>query len=316
MSGAHDYTEGASAVDIDAALARERRQRRDSAYHAEDDIGGHPRSVFDGPGSVAIPSSVSRMGHGHARSWSRRVSLDRRHSGDSARSIGAESVALSDGEDDDEAPRGRSPEATRHGVFESLSHFFGAPRQEPHRRGSRSRSRGGSEYGLDEAADEDDGDSRWGYASSEEDVSDDDGGPRVASPVGLDSGSYPPTPDEEGLPALASDAMFGDETRIDIAGPLEDDLHPPPPGPPSRQNVYVADEDAHLRFLGYETSRWRSFAWRVGCVLSLGALGLLGHWFPRLWLRWVAHEKAFKDTKHGFVVIEVGLRIYQSSASL
>ena len=29
------------------------------------------------------------------------------------------------------------------------------------------------------------------------------------------------------------------------------------------------------------------------------------HWFPRLWLSWVADEKAFKDMDNGFMVIEV-----------
>jgi len=34
-------------------------------------------------------------------------------------------------------------------------------------------------------------------------------------------------------------------------------------------------------------------------------LGMLGHWFPRLWLHWVAQEKAFKELSSGFIVIEV-----------
>jgi cation-transporting ATPase 13A2 len=301
----HDYTEGASAVDIADALATQQRQRRASLHSTFYDGDDGAGAGFDGPGSAAVPSSVSRMGA--PRSWARRPSVNRRASGDSARSAGMESQAfLSDDDEDGEedGERGRAQEPARHGVFESISHFFGGPsRPELHRRSSRSthrsRSRGGSEYGLDEA---DSGDSRWGYSSGEEDSEDEV--VRAESPTGNDDGSYPPTP-EEGLPALASGAMFGDEARIDLDGVL-DDLSAPPPGPPSRQNVYVADEDSHLRFLGFETILWRLYVWRAGCVVTLGALGLLGHWFPRLWLSWTAHEKAFKDTKQGFVVIEVG----------
>ncbi|EIW82801.1 Ca-transporting ATPase [Coniophora puteana RWD-64-598 SS2] len=85
--------------------------------------------------------------------------------------------------------------------------------------------------------------------------------------------------------------------------PLEP-LEPPPPGPPSRQVVYVADEDHTIRFVGYEIVRWRQYLWWALCVCSAGILGLLGHWFPRTWLRWVVKERGFKDLKHGFVVIE------------
>ncbi|KDQ53585.1 hypothetical protein JAAARDRAFT_137089 [Jaapia argillacea MUCL 33604] len=85
-------------------------------------------------------------------------------------------------------------------------------------------------------------------------------------------------------------------------------LDPPPPGPPSRQTVYLPDEDSTIRFIGYDTSPFRRTMWRFGCILTFGLLGLLAHWFPRLWLRWVAHEKAFKDAKEGFVVVETAYR--------
>jgi cation-transporting ATPase 13A2 len=319
----HDYTEGASAIDIDSALTSQRRARRDSqhsTFYGDDHGVG---SVFDGPGHVAIPSSVSRMG----RSWKRRPSMGRRQSGESAFSAqsgrsqalsDAESEALSDGElEEEEEGRGRAPRsAPKQGVFESISQFFGGQRPELHRRGSRStqrsRSRAGSEYSLDV----DGGDDRWGYSSGEEDSADEDEihPRRTDSPREFDEGSYPGTPDES-LPVMSTDAIFGDEARIDIQGTLEDLNHPPPAGPPSRQNVYVADEDSHLRFLGYEKIMWRHYLWQLSCVLSFGVVALLGHWFPRLWLRWVAREKAFKDAKHGFVVIEVGhnLRMHDSS---
>ncbi|KIJ67879.1 hypothetical protein HYDPIDRAFT_83436 [Hydnomerulius pinastri MD-312] len=120
----------------------------------------------------------------------------------------------------------------------------------------------------------------------------------------MDYGSYPPSPGPSShLPLLSSDPIFGDEVRIDIDAPLEP-LNPPPPGPPSRQTIYIADEDSTLRLVGYEVVIWRQWLWRTSCVLTLGALALLGHWFPRMWLRWVVREKAFKDLKHGFVVVE------------
>jgi cation-transporting ATPase 13A3/4/5 len=115
--------------------------------------------------------------------------------------------------------------------------------------------------------------------------------------------SYPPSPTPSALlPLLSGDEFFGNETRIDIDF---EPLDPPPPGAPSRQTIYLVDEDATLRFVGYEVLRWHDRAWRLGCVLSLGLLGLLGHWFPRLWLHWVAREKAFKELSSGFIIIEV-----------
>jgi cation-transporting ATPase 13A3/4/5 len=101
---------------------------------------------------------------------------------------------------------------------------------------------------------------------------------------------------------LSGDQFFVNETRIDIDF---EPLDPPPPGAPSRQTIYLADEDVTLRFVGYEVLRWNSWAWRLACVLSLGILGLLGHWFPRLWLHWVTKERAFKELSDGFIVIEV-----------
>ncbi|KAH8119391.1 Ca-transporting ATPase [Phellopilus nigrolimitatus] len=85
-------------------------------------------------------------------------------------------------------------------------------------------------------------------------------------------------------------------------------LDPPPPGPPSRQSIFMPDEDITVRFIGYDTIIWRQWIWRVGYIITFGLLGLLGHWFPRLWLRWVAREKAFKDSKNGFIVVETPYR--------
>jgi cation-transporting ATPase 13A3/4/5 len=68
--------------------------------------------------------------------------------------------------------------------------------------------------------------------------------------------------------------------------------------------------------VGYDTIWWRQLLWRFSCVVTFGALGLLGHWFPQLWLRWVAREKAFQDAADGFVVVEVCLVLLYPILSL
>lgn len=348
-SQGYDYTEGASAIDIQYAIDSDQRSHRDNQY---DDGEGY---MFDGPGHAVNPSSVSRMSlseHGRRSSdgWrsrrnsedagrprsrtGRRMSRDSRRSsqGSLARTEDGENGELSGGEgDEDENEHGGafrrpyrrksvSPPA-RSTVFGNIAQMFGraAPTAEsPPRsrrpslssRSSRSRllrrtssrhSDAGSNYALET---DDEEDERWGYASEEEDESD------VASDHDRDSMDYRSMEDNSfhsspglALHVMSGDPIFGEEARIDM-GEL-DLLDPPPPGPPSRQNIFIEDEDAHVRFVGYETILYRQWLWRLLCVLSFGILGLLGHWFPRIWLRWVAKEKAFKDLQHGFVVIEV-----------
>ncbi len=350
----HDYTEGASAVDIQDVLNSNRRSRRDSQY-------GEGGYMFDGPGHTVNPSSVSRMtlsehgrrsSEGRSRgSQSRRRSEDRGRDTSSSRSLRASrdslpSLARSEDEytdpghevedEGDHATLRRSRRKSttspqRQSVFGNIASMFGRavpttespPRSRRPSLSSRS-SRTGllrrtssrrSDAGSDYAIESDDEDERWGYASEEEDDSESDiiddhrqGDSDSVDFHSIEEDSYPPSP---GL-ALHTmtgpgDPIFGDEARIDMG---ELDLHdPPPPGPPSRQTIYITDEDVHIRFIGFETVTIRHFLWRMACVLTFGILGLLGHWFPRLWLRWVAKEKAFKDMEHGFVVIEVCLII-------
>lgn len=368
----HDYTEGASGIDIDAAVASRQISRRDSqlslpyAYSGEAGGGG---TMFDGPGPEVHPSSVSRMSYGGEKGLAERRSSEwRRRSMDSrdgrSRSWSRRRNSVDDrGEDEDdhtdiEESGGRSinsrrrrkrsvspPPAARSSVFGNLTSLFttrnaSAQAQDspPHsrrpslsrhrssgsipgrrpRRNNRVSSDAGSDYAVetDEEAQE-----RWGYSSGEEDFSDaeedDNEGRRHLRPgeedvdsidrmsLNYDS-SYPPSPGPS-LPLLSSDPIFGGETRIDMDGVLESfDDDPPPLGPPSRQTIYIADEDTTIRLIGYETIYWKILVWRFGSIISLGLLGLLGHWFPRLWLRWIAHEKAFKDTNEGFIVVEVG----------
>lgn len=223
--------------------------------------------------------------------------------------------------------RASTPPPPRQGVLENIANIFArntpAMPSPPHsrrasiasrtsrtrllRRHSSRRSEASSDYAV-ESDEEEEGDSRWGYSSGEEDESEGEEDLEelraMASDSDLDFGSYPPSPSGgTNLPLLAGDDIFGGETRLEI-GDFEM-LDPPPPGPPSRQIIHLTDEDADIRIVGFEIIAWRRWAWRTCCVLTCGIFALLGHWFPRLWLRWVAREKAFKDAHDGFVVVEV-----------
>jgi cation-transporting P-type ATPase 13A2 len=326
----YDYTEGASAVDISEAVSNSRRSRRDSQYSLPyDDQQG---TMFDGPGHGVVPSSISRMSIDRPRSRRRSEDSQTPRAPD-VRRRGSDMSYPSQVQDDsaleeedisvERIPlrRGRrSPSPRRSGVFGGIAHLFGrdtgGDASSSHRRTSFSqhsrtssarlwgrRSDAGSEAGSDT---ESEGDDRWGYSSGEEDE------PSDTEDVAHDKSSvmserafssYPPSPTPSAsLPLLSGDHLFGNETRIDIDF---EPLDPPPPGEPSRQTIYLADEDVTLRFVGYEVLRWHNWAWQLACVLSLGMLGLLGHWFPRLWLRWAARERAFKELSGGFIVIEV-----------
>ena len=323
----YDYTEGASAIDIKEALSNSRLSRRDSQYSLPyDDQQG---TMFDGPGHSVVPSSVSRMSIDRPRSRRRsedsqatRPSIAHRRSSDmtSSWSQMPDDSALDEEDIGERVPlrRGRrSPSPRRSGVFGGIAYLFGRDTggdTASHRRTSiysrtsssrlwGRRSDAGSEVGSEVSGE---GDDRWGYSSGEEDEpSDVEDIARDKSPVASERtfSSYPPSPTPSAsLPLLSGDQFFANETRIDIGF---EPLDAPPPGAPSRQTIHLADEDVTLRFVGYEVLRWHNWAWRLACVFSLGTLGLLGHWFPRLWLHWVTREKAFKELSDGFIVIEV-----------
>lgn len=363
-SSSYDYTEGASAIDIQQALVDSVRAAKQDSQYGEDGEG----AMFDGPAHSVNPSSVSRMSFAeHGRRSSGRWSRDegrpggrsRRRSeasisstvrnedgvsdyGSTSRDRRAEEVedALDfsdEGEFHDMVVRRSQTKSSspppRSGMFGTLSQIFGTHSQAPEspsrsrrpslssrssrtrllRRHSSRRSDAGSDYAIES---ETDGDDRWGYASSEEGDSDAEGANDIdTASMALSEtgyGSNPPTPGAT-LPLMAGDPIFGAESRIEM-GELEP-LAPPPPGPPSRQTIYVADEDAHIRMVGYEIILWRQWLWRVCCVCSVGALALLGHWFPRLWLRWVTREKAFVHIHRGFSVVEVRFTSYPISSS-
>ena len=327
----YDYTEGASPDDIRNAVTINGLSRTDSRYNSYgDDLVG---SIFDGPGSAVIPSSVSRMSQDGSRRRSMDFSRARRSSqggrsidsrrSDSNRTDGGEAVDPDTLSRDDVSyidnwsqRRSPSPPA-RTSVFDNIANIFGRSTVESpvqtrrpslsrgsttSRRSRRGRSRSSSEYVIEDDAAS--GDERWGYSSGEdeEETEQDSIEGEITREGGSDLNSYPPTPTN--LPLLVNDPIFGGETRIDMGVEFEP-LEPPPPGPPSRQTLYVSDEDVNIRFVGYEVIRVRQALWRVCCILSFGILALLGYWFPRLWLQWVAEEKAFILIKHGFVVVEV-----------
>ncbi|KAF7321673.1 Cation-transporting ATPase [Mycena kentingensis (nom. inval.)] len=237
----HDYTEGATATDIENAVSTSQRSRRESQYSAlygDDDEDG---TMFSGPGKYANPSST-------------------------------DTEVLQQDTD-----------------IEQYS----------------------EDEGDYDGSDEDVSQERWGYSSGE-DFSDENDSRSVDTGVSIPASmaydSDPPSPNTgPGLPLLASDQIFGGETRIDMdmSLALSDE---PPPGPPSRQTIYIPDEDNTIRFVGYQIVRWRHWLWKLGCVVTFGSLGLLGHWFPRLWLGWVARESAFQQATDGFVVVESAYR--------
>jgi cation-transporting P-type ATPase 13A2 len=347
-----DYTDGASAIEIQDALSerasrpRARREsqigsgygrrhnRSTSGFRGDGEVADG--AVFDGPGSVNFPSSISTMRYEGSRAQSlrrsfhesRRTSVDVDAGGDHrpniSRRSSMQSVSGSDAEDGAEmtrkrsfaresvtgSARNRSPDETtaeRQSIFGNIAKLFGR-RDEGSRSPTsrRSRSRQGSVAGAlaESPTDEEDEEDRWGYLSGEEDV-EDEAAPfrRPEYLSSRESFSRPPSPTGS-LPGMLRDPIFGD-TRLDLGEPTLLDDRPPPPGPPSRQDVYIPDEDIELRFLGYELQGPREWMWTIAAVLSAGLLGLLGQWFPKMWLNWVAKEKGFKLCSRGIIVVEV-----------
>ena len=332
----YDYTEGASAIDIGNALDNNRRARRDSQYSTYYNADGDG-AMFSGPGHSVNPSSVSRMSHlelGRRSSdnWSqtRRKSFDSSHNKrrDSRSSqVSRQSIDMDQDQSDssfsgdanepnsvDQRSRRRSisPPA-RSSVFENLAHIFGKPgASDGGRRPSISQRSSMSQISRGSENADDNEDERWGYSSGEGDSEDGSqnslnaAGDNASITTSMEYDSEPPDPGEgsQSLPLLDFDLVFGGEARIDMDTTFTL-LDVPPPGPPSRQTLYIPDEDNTIRFVGYETILWRAWLWRASCILSFGILALVGHWFPYIWLRWVAREKAFIGGRNGFLIVEV-----------
>jgi cation-transporting ATPase 13A2 len=273
--------------DIEAvAIETRSRRRRDSQVSVDG-------AVFDGPQAALFPSSVSsfhrerplwRRDSSHrrqsidSRSRSRRQSVDSRRRSIESHDEDA-ALLLSDNEEEDNVDDRTSQLVRQNGMFSSWTGLFRA--RSPSERPPLSRRTSAASNAVSDGSVPD-----WDNAFSE------------------GSASPPPSPTAS-LPILTGggDPFFGD-TRLDISPPasLYDDHAQLPE---SRQNVYVVDEDARLRFTAYVRVGWRNILWHLATVLSLGTLALVGRWVPRMWLRFVAREVPFTDAT--FVIVEVSL---------
>jgi len=346
-----DYTDGASPVEIQDALAerasrpRARREsqigsgygrrlsRSMSGFRDDDELADG--AVFDGPGSVNFPSSVSKMRHeglrGQRRSFheSRQTMMDGDVGSEPRASVSRRSsVRSASGSEMEDNPEGAemirtrsfgrqsftglvrnrsSDENTqdRQSIFGNIAKLFGRRDSSPASRRTRSRQTSVAGDRVESPIEEEYEDDRWGYLSGEEDIEEDEAAPfrRPEYLSSRESFFQPPSPTGS-LPGMLRDPIFGD-TRLDFGEPTLLDDRPPPPGPPSRQDVYIADEDLEFRFLGYDLQESREWMWTIATVLSAGLLGLLGQWFPKMWLSWVAKEKGFKLCSRGIIVVEV-----------
>ena len=359
----NDYTDDATATDIEQALASSRTRRRDSSLGTS--YADEPDAIFGGASHALLPSSVSTMPHERrmARRLSKSSARSRRRSGASEVSeqdrprathrASADSQALSDGEyasepegepviDDARSAATRqsgrhrrsssSDEVEPRSFFDNLANIFNARssvqidatsrRNSLSRRSSRGSARRRRSSHASGAEDASSGEERWGYSSDEDQSNEEEelvmDEHRVqARDLDIDDaasvGGY--ASEDQGssvghLPMLSGDPLFGD-TRIDMedetAALLPGGDATPPSGPPSRQTIYLADEDSNIRFVGYYSAPLQNWLWRAGCIGSAGILALLGNWVPTLWLRFVAREKAFKDIQNGFVVVEASV---------
>lgn len=346
-----DYTDGATAQDIQDAVLHTPRgrgefqvatsylsRRSSSSFRDYDDGGG---AIFDGPGSVTIPSSVTGLRSARARSFNRSRRGSRAQESESSinepdmlypglrrhasnRTNATEAIADSDidtnspvrarrmplprrSTDDTEdlpSPVDREERGRSTSMFGNLASFFGR-RESPSRRSSASLSRRGS-MNYAESPTEEEEEDRWGYHSSEDEASVEDA-PSARSSVypasSRGSHSRPASP-ATAFPGLGRDPIFGD-TRIDMDEESIVESLPPSSGPPSQQDIHIADEDLRLRLIGFGTVSWRSWIWSVGTVCTLGLLGLLGHWFPEFWLYCVAKRRPFSNPATNLVIVEV-----------
>ncbi|SOV01783.1 related to YPK9 - vacuolar protein with a possible role in sequestering heavy metals [Ustilago sp. UG-2017a] len=70
----------------------------------------------------------------------------------------------------------------------------------------------------------------------------------------------------------------------------------------SRQQIYLAEEDALIRFTGYRILVTNQIIYTIICCLTLGIVYLIGRWLPRFRLKHVCKEVEFEDAE--FIVIE------------
>lgn len=151
----------------------------------------------------------------------------------------------------------------------------------------------------------------WGY----NDEDDDESSHRAEGEEGYtsslaDDTSLPPQsrPGSPNLPLIpqSSDAVFGEPSRgndDEVKDFAETAI-------PSRQTILLPDEDLSIRFTGYRTDPFRNALWWIGCILTLGGLGLVGRWIPNTWVRFCGKETAFSDAREGsWLVVEVSISV-------
>ena len=148
---------------------------------------------------------------------------------------------------------------------------------------------------------------RWGYESG--DTGETEQAESYSSSLADDT-SLPPQsrPGSPSIPLIpsASDGIFGDPSRGDTSEPKDFASV----AVASRQTILLPDEDLSIRFTCYRTDPLRNVLWWLGCILSLGALGLLGRWVPSVWVRWCGKETTFEDAKSGaWLVVEVSTSV-------
>ncbi|BGP17337.1 hypothetical protein JCM10213_007551 [Rhodosporidiobolus nylandii] len=200
----------------------------------------------------------------------------------------------------------------------------------------RSRSRGGRAAGEDDdarsfvsdsAAGGDDDDPFGPYGSDEDSADsvsvssslDSDGVPRRRRHGG-GGGGIGGSGGLVGLPGGGAGDFFapygGAETRIDFDEVEDDEMSSLSSADgyavgdedmgekekPTHQLTYIPDEDLPLRFVGMQMRPVRQVLWAGGCVVSAGALALVGRWMPDFWRRSVGRPGAFGESKK--VVVE------------
>jgi cation-transporting ATPase 13A2 len=289
--------------------------------------------------SLRRSSSRAHLSYGDDRRYSRDISRSRRNSGNysdyqyeredygdrpsifrhgSRRS--RRSLALSDGEDDyDQGPADPDEVPPSPGLLPRIASAFGFHQNREdddeeagnRRRGSRSvrsASRRGSSVSRRASTDAPSSEENWGYSSNEEDTysessdrTHDDGSfhSSLADDTSLPPQSRPSSP----IPLLPSDGIFGDPSAPNDSIQLD---HFNDVSSASKQTILLPDEDLTIRFRGYVTDKLKSFIWLVGCILSLGILGLVGRWIPQFWVRWCGRETDFEQSgDNGWLVVEV-----------
>ncbi|PWN38810.1 hypothetical protein IE81DRAFT_327122 [Ceraceosorus guamensis] len=70
----------------------------------------------------------------------------------------------------------------------------------------------------------------------------------------------------------------------------------------SKQQIYLAEDDALIRFTGYRSVPTKQLTYTLACILTLGIVYLLGRWLPRWRLRWVCTLADFDSAD--FIIVE------------